>query len=188
MLDLLLANLQERLSVFSETSADRNAKIEQNFAQVLQSLQPGSKWRRELIETARQAAQTQIPLGATQLGDFSASLSAGANHDRQKFLNLRMLQSLEFTDMRDRYERIVDAHQKTFEWVFHEQCGAEDLGGTWDNFTDWLMSNNPLYWITGKPGSGKSTLMKCLSDDTSLRTHLTVWKGDNPLFIGRFFF
>ncbi|KAH7007747.1 hypothetical protein EDB80DRAFT_719049 [Ilyonectria destructans] len=185
---ILLANLQERLKAFSDTAANRNAKIEENFAKVLQSLQPGSKWQRELIETARQAVQAQTPLGTIQLSDFSASLSAGATHDRQNFQRTRMLQSLKFADMRDRYERISEAHQKTFDWVFHEHGNGEDLGGSWDNFSEWLMSNNPLYWITGKPGSGKSTLMKYLSDDERLQIHLRVWKGDNPLFMSRFFF
>lgn len=185
---ILLASLQEQLKDFSDTSANRNAKNKQNFSRLLKSLQPGSKWQMELVETARQAAQAQMPLGATQLDDFSASLSATANDDRQKFLSMRMLQPLKFVDMRDRYERISEAHRKTFDWVLDERSGAEDLDGSWDNFSDWLTSNNPLYWITGKAGSGKSTLMKHLSDDERLRTQLTVWKGDNPLFISRFFF
>ncbi|KAH6876597.1 hypothetical protein B0T10DRAFT_497781 [Thelonectria olida] len=185
---ILLASLQERLNIFTATSKDRNAKIEQNFSRIIESLRPGSEWHRQLIDTARQGLKEQKLLSTTQLKDFSASLSAGAEHDREKFLKLRMLESLKFSDMKDRYERISEAHKSTFDWIFHEADDAEDGGGHWDNFSNWLMSNKPLYWITGKPGSGKSTLMKYLSDDRRLRSQLRVWKGDNPLSMGKFFF
>ncbi|RYP13663.1 hypothetical protein DL765_006793 [Monosporascus sp. GIB2] len=185
---VLLEVLQDRLKDFTETAKDKNAKIEQNFSQILLSLQPGSQWQRQLIETARQAVQAQTPPSVTQLDDFSALLSAGVKHDREKLLKLRMLESLNFADMRDRYERIPEAHQKTFEWVFREPACNDDLRGKWDNFATWLMSNKQLYWVTGKPGSGKSTLMKYLSDDTRLRSHLDVWRGERHLYTGRFFF
>ncbi|KAI0377709.1 hypothetical protein F5Y04DRAFT_171563 [Hypomontagnella monticulosa] len=186
---VLLEVLQERLRVFTETSEDKNARIEQNFSKILESLQPGSQWQRQLVETARQAVQTQAPPNVMQLDDFSASLSAGAKDDRERLIKLRMLESLKFADMRDRYERIPEAHQKTFEWVFHESdINESNSKRRWDNFATWLMSNNQLYWVTGKPGSGKSTLMKYLSDDTRLRTQLKVWRGDKPLYTGRFFF
>jgi hypothetical protein len=32
----------------------------------------------------------------------------------------------------------------------------------WDSFSDWLQNDSPIYWISGKPGSGKSTLMRFL--------------------------
>ena len=37
-------------------------------------------------------------------------------------------------------------------------------------FVDWLKQEDGLYWVSGKPGSGKSTLMKFLSaHDTTLK-------------------
>ncbi|KAI2633041.1 hypothetical protein GGS26DRAFT_555059 [Hypomontagnella submonticulosa] len=186
---VLLELLQERLRVFTETAEDKDAKVEQNFSKILASLQPGSQWQRQLVETARQAVQAQAPPNVMQLDNFSALLSAGARDDREKFIKLRMLESLKFADMRDRYERIPEAHQKTFEWVFHEsEDGEGDSKRRWDNFATWLMSNNKLYWVTGKPGSGKSTLMKYLSDNARLRSRLKVWRGEKPLYTGRFFF
>ena len=37
----------------------------------------------------------------------------------------------------------------------------------WSNLRDWLESDHQLYWITGKAGSGKSTLMKFLCFPTT---------------------
>lgn len=58
----------------------------------------------------------------------------------------------------------------------------------WSNFIHWIHSDSQLYWVTGKPGSGKSTLMKFLHDDVRTRQHLAQWSGDCPLVISGFFF
>ncbi|KAE8444628.1 hypothetical protein EG329_014376 [Mollisiaceae sp. DMI_Dod_QoI] len=54
---------------------------------------------------------------------------------------------------------------------------AEDHPRQWDSFSEWLKSeNNKVYWISGKAGSGKSTLMKYLVEENP-RTNsgLDVW-------------
>ncbi|MCJ1390768.1 hypothetical protein MMC18_003629 [Xylographa bjoerkii] len=43
----------------------------------------------------------------------------------------------------------VEAHQSTFEWVW----------ASTSPFVGWLQNLTPLFWVQGKPGSGKSTLM-----------------------------
>lgn len=45
------------------------------------------------------------------------------------------------------------AKEETFEWVWTSE------------FKTWLESSSPLFWISGKPASGKSTLMEHLSSD-----------------------
>ncbi|EXJ53359.1 uncharacterized protein A1O5_13399, partial [Cladophialophora psammophila CBS 110553] len=51
----------------------------------------------------------------------------------------------------------------TFEWIF-ERC--VDATQHWHSFPDWLQKDQPLYWILGKPGSGKSTWMNFLVHDS----------------------
>lgn len=63
-----------------------------------------------------------------------------------------VLGQLHYPDMNSRMEFIAQAHRHSFEWIFED--GAP-LG-------DWLVSNDQLFWIRGKPGSGKSTLMVCI--------------------------
>jgi hypothetical protein len=48
-------------------------------------------------------------------------------------------------------EQVGFAQKFTFEWLFEEP----KLG-----FESWLQAGHGLYWIRGKPASGKSTLMK----------------------------
>lgn len=46
------------------------------------------------------------------------------------------------------------------------------LNNSWDNFQEWLLSESNTYWISGKPGSGKSTLVKFLVTSNHTQTTL----------------
>ncbi|KAI8630989.1 hypothetical protein F5Y19DRAFT_463797 [Xylariaceae sp. FL1651] len=182
---LLLTSLQERLQAFTETSENRNAKIEQNYSKMMDSIESGNQWQADLIKAARRDLQDETTTKAVHI-DFSASLSAGAQYERDEYSKRRLLRSLAFPDLKDRYDGIAVAHRRTFDWIFHENELPEEDG--LNNFSTWLVSNKPLYWITGKPGSGKSTLMKYLSADERLQRRLNVWGAGKPLCTGRFFF
>ncbi|KAI8631819.1 hypothetical protein F5Y19DRAFT_422185 [Xylariaceae sp. FL1651] len=56
--------------------------------------------------------------------------------------------------------QVSRAHKGSFEWLFTDQVP----------FTKWLSddgaSYEPIFWLTGKPGSGKSTLMRFALEDT----------------------
>lgn len=58
----------------------------------------------------------------------------------------------------------------------------------WSSFIDWLRGEEDVYRITGKPGSGKSTLMKYLYNDPRTLEHLRNWSDCFPLVTGGFFF
>ena len=78
------------------------------------------------------------------------------------------LTRLQYDSMIDRERRIAKAHESTFQWVFQDSQSQDQvpLMIKWSNFRDWLISEDQIYWITGKAGSGKSTLMKFLSSPT----------------------
>lgn len=66
----------------------------------------------------------------------------------------QVLESLDFDQMDDRYLTINAAHAKTCQWLFERQ-----------EYQDWLdgekrAEHSGFLWIKGKPGAGKSTLMK----------------------------
>lgn len=57
---------------------------------------------------------------------------------------------LKFSDMPDRFERIDQAHEATFNWVFNPpELQSDDV--SWDNFSKWLSATDQsrIYWITG---------------------------------------
>ncbi|KAL5381575.1 hypothetical protein DPSP01_007027 [Paraphaeosphaeria sporulosa] len=88
-----------------------------------------------------------------------------------------VLSSLRFDQMRFRHSKIPQAHQNTFSWMY-SKC-----------FEPWLESSEKVYWISGKPGSGKSTLVKYLVDNDQTPISLRQWAGpDTRLVITSYFF
>ena len=89
------------------------------------------------------------------------------------------MQTLDFDEARTRFENVASTHQNTYNWIFGSEV----------DFKDWLRGDNldPIYFIRGKPGSGKSTLMKFIM--TSSCTHALLQKySDSPwIFAGHFF-
>ncbi|KAJ3570481.1 hypothetical protein NPX13_g5713 [Xylaria arbuscula] len=89
-----------------------------------------------------------------------------------------VLQGLRFEYMRARESNISAAHAKTFEWLFTEES----------DFYKWLQSSSGIFWISGKPGSGKSTLMKFVSNHHRTKEALLEWAGKDLLITLGFYF
>ena len=97
----------------------------------------------------------------------------------------RLLDSLWFNELWSREERIVDAHRETFEWIFDSTGKGV---GRWDNFVEWLECGKGIYWIKGKAGSGKSTLMSFLAQDSRTPKSLKVWAAGKSILMPKFYF
>ncbi|KAK6085066.1 hypothetical protein SCUP515_00884 [Seiridium cupressi] len=94
---------------------------------------------------------------------------------------------LKFTELFDREQNICEAHQRTFNWLF-KSSGSPS--GSWDNYSEWLQQRgrSSIYWITGKAGSGKSTLMKYLYRDPGTLRLLKSWSAGADVTVAAFFF
>lgn len=97
----------------------------------------------------------------------------------------RFLESLWFPEILSREENIADAHSKTFQWIFDK---SDQAVRPWGNFIAWLEGRQGTYWISGKAGSGKSTLMNLISQDERTRDALKVWSGTKDILTPKFFF
>ncbi|KAK1462918.1 hypothetical protein CCUS01_08510 [Colletotrichum cuscutae] len=53
---------------------------------------------------------------------------------------------------------------------------------------DWLARGGGIFHICGKPGAGKSTLMKYLCQSTATESYLKDWAGEKTLILANFFF
>ncbi|KAK4443552.1 hypothetical protein QBC34DRAFT_477084 [Podospora aff. communis PSN243] len=83
-----------------------------------------------------------------------------------------ILEHLRFPSINHRHDTIAQAHAESFSWLYG--TGGQESPST---FSDWLNpgDGSDLYWISGKPGSGKSTLMKFLSTNTVTTRKLNEW-------------
>jgi hypothetical protein len=75
-------------------------------------------------------------------------------HKAEEKTERDLLKSLRFDQMSSRLTTIKNAHQGTCQWLLHQR-----------EYTDWLDptkmdQHHGLLWFKGKPGAGKSTLMK----------------------------
>lgn len=107
----------------------------------------------------------------------------------------RFLGSLQFPEVNARKNQVDDSAPRTFNWVLrigepprgHETGEAEAKGKgeeilpPWDDFVDFLESEATLYWVSGKPGSGKSTLMKFIEGRQETRDALNRWRPDTAI-------
>ncbi|KAK8048150.1 hypothetical protein PG994_009880 [Apiospora phragmitis] len=96
-----------------------------------------------------------------------------------------ILGSLSFSSMVTRRESIEAAHPQTLRWA-HEEPGSTKRPG--HNLVAWLRHGHGIYWVNGKLGSGKSTLMKYLFEHGKTRDELASWSQDRPVDTSGFFF
>jgi hypothetical protein len=90
-----------------------------------------------------------------------------------------LVRSLHIPVFGERFDKIEDASNGTFDWVF----GDPNL-----NLAHWLRSETGIYWIRGKPGSGKSTLMKYLHNHQRTSELLNSWRPGRQQIDAWFFF
>lgn len=96
----------------------------------------------------------------------------------------RVLGRLWFRSIDDRKTNIDERHFKTLNWILNPL----ETTLKWDNLAEWLKTGSGLYWLAGKPGSGKSTLMKYLSNHPQTTSLLKQWVGQSELVTLQFFF
>lgn len=100
-----------------------------------------------------------------------------------------IIRSLEFQGMHRREEAISMAYQGTFDWIFADNPISTRGSEQWSDLTCWLsIATADTYWITGKPGAGKSTLMKFLAEHENVRKCLQDWSCDKQLVLASFYF
>ncbi|KXH42778.1 hypothetical protein CNYM01_03801 [Colletotrichum nymphaeae SA-01] len=57
-----------------------------------------------------------------------------------------------------------------------------------EGLIDWLAHGGGIFHISGKPGAGKSTLMKYLCQSIATESYLKEWAGEKTLILANFFF
>lgn len=84
----------------------------------------------------------------------------------------RFLHSLYFTWIEERHQLIPSAHRSAFEWAFN---GVSSAPAAHHTLRSWIRKSDAqqnIFWVSGKAGSGKSTLMRFLVDHDATRSML----------------
>ncbi|KAI1389566.1 uncharacterized protein F4822DRAFT_442791 [Hypoxylon trugodes] len=88
-----------------------------------------------------------------------------------------------------RYDELSGACENTYEWIFREPEKLFAVEPSLEiSFTNWLRRGDGIFHILGKPGAGKSTLMKFIWKHELRSELLSEWAGNSRLLSMRYFF
>lgn len=73
------------------------------------------------------------------------------------------------------------------DWVL-ENITYQTKRRAWANFNKWLESDEQMYWVCGKAGAGKSTLIRFLSSDPKTQCLLDKEGGEKPILLWHYFY
>ncbi|KAI5864559.1 hypothetical protein GGS23DRAFT_604182 [Durotheca rogersii] len=120
--------------------------------------------------------------GYSQMITYVTKTSSGptpAEIEAREPRNQEILNALYFDTMTERESRIDPAYGQTCEWV---------LSPSLSNFPQFLKSKDPVLWISGNAGSGKSTLMKHIWNSPKMQQLLLDgWASGGDLHKACFF-
>ncbi|KAJ4422113.1 hypothetical protein N0V82_003196 [Gnomoniopsis sp. IMI 355080] len=88
-----------------------------------------------------------------------------------------MLSSLSFPSCTTRHEAIAEASATTFQWILDSKLA------------EWLRRDcDSVFWVFGRAGSGKSTLIKFLAGHSTTVGLLKEWANPKPVAIASHYF
>ncbi|KAF2119025.1 hypothetical protein BDV96DRAFT_643182 [Lophiotrema nucula] len=181
-LRIQVREMHKRGTIPGVTSRGNDASL---CAVFLEHVKDSARWQREI---------SQVLLTGT--GSIAPQRTPDASKKRTEDLQHKLLASIRYPQIQDRKQRIAKAVRNTFEWIYRPPDPALR---PWADFAIWLEHERGVYWIYGKPGSGKSTLMKFLYGDPrthqllqnwarNIRTSQSMSPKNSSLIIGSFFF
>lgn len=149
MLNLCLRKQQSQVERgLQNMTDDVKAQNDASQAIIVEHVQKSQAWQRQVLRVIRSAPNAEtLPL----------------QEEKKKKFARDILELLFFATIAIREERIPEAYQNTFAWIFTHLREQDQRPGA--DFVDWLRNESALYWITGKAGAGKSTLMKLICGD-----------------------
>ncbi|XXG99970.1 hypothetical protein Hte_006311 [Hypoxylon texense] len=118
----------------------------------------------------------------TQTAQRTSLMTKLENFEKEQSKRQRqveVIKSLHFAVLHRRWFLIEDADPFTNSWLFDESQTS---------FLDWLEKGDGIFWIGGKPGSGKSTLIKFASKHDKTKAALKRWAGEIELHTASYFF
>ncbi|KAL7907897.1 hypothetical protein GGI35DRAFT_486861 [Trichoderma velutinum] len=100
----------------------------------------------------------------TDIRVFSDRLNSLIEAEDNMFAD-KIIASLNYSSRPVRHDSVPQAHKNTFQWAFDSRLSK------------WFSSGSGTFWVSGKPGSGKSTFMKFIAKHSQTKELLTQWAG-----------
>ncbi|KAL8702190.1 MAG: hypothetical protein Q9201_004529 [Fulgogasparrea decipioides] len=184
----LLSRLSQRFDAQSLITSERFAKLDQSLKHVVTCLASSQTSLETLVKQESEQIRQHINAQVAQLKQLHIN----------ECLYQEVTRSLFFPEISSRQEQVMtefDGIENSYEWIFDEPSTIENQSEKpqqqqphWANFPEWLRSGSKVYWINGKAGSGKSTLMHFICNYERKEELLKQWSAERRLLTPTFFF
>ncbi|KAK4948908.1 hypothetical protein LTR10_012281 [Elasticomyces elasticus] len=131
---------------------------------------------RQEIRDSQQRVEAYVSENAGRMIELTAvskAIEESLTTETEQNIATRVTNSLRFSELGVRRDVIEPAAHETFGWSFNYQTPL----------TVWLKSDDSLFWVTGKAGSGKSTLMKYLASSKQTVALLKDWSNGSRVCV-----
>ncbi|KAI1348985.1 hypothetical protein F5Y01DRAFT_194745 [Xylaria sp. FL0043] len=178
---------QQRIAKLQKDGGQHRLNQDRQFAElrhILQSIQ-SQVAKLENVNSSHTVPRIQYPGHVMELEKQMQNLCINAN-DIQK--QQAILDTLSFDSRIVRHQAIPDAHPGTFQWAFSTEELNEEERQDEAKLLHWLQEGEGIFWVTGRPGSGKSTFMKHIADSPNTRAALRQWSSPAEPVISSHYF
>ncbi|KAK4888939.1 hypothetical protein LTR27_012219 [Elasticomyces elasticus] len=121
---------------------------------------------------------------ATQIYTEQSRLHADSFRKQGYATREEIMDSLYFPEHDARIRMLDPPWSQTFDWIFQPPSDPNARS----DFTHWLRSGSGIFWISGKLGSGKSTLMAHILHNKRTERELRAWGQSDNVQMMSFFF
>ena len=175
-------NFSQRFDIQSLRSSEDFTNLDRSLQHIIQCLSNSQTSLAALVERESEQISQQLTVQVDRLEKLHT--------DNRSY---EVTQSLHYPGIFLRQAHIDNAFngiENSYDWIFDEPqiSVLSDHAQLWSNFPHWLRSEHGLYWINGKAGSGKSTLMNYICDDNRRLEFLREWCPNSRLLTITFFF
>jgi hypothetical protein len=174
----LLLALRQYLDQSAETGLPVFANDDAEVA-----LRHWEKWQNDALDNIH--ANDWKPNKKKNVDEFAKIVDGLITAENEAHFCEEVFRCLHFEEANERFYAVEEPMDGSMKWVFADER-MSDAGG----LLEWFGNTNGdnLFWVTGKPGCGKTTLTKHLFRNSRIFDYLEAWSGAAPGITSTFFF
>ena len=177
----------QRFDVQTLASDSKLASLDQNLQHVICSLASQKTSFCDLLRSEAEQTREQLTSAVTRLERMHFEDRAQREEDKWYDELTRSLFYPEITSRQEQIEETFDGIKDSYDWIFGEPL-LDNGVPKWTDFSQWLKSGDNVYWVNGKAGSGKSTLMNRICNHPRTKKFLQQWADGKQLLTPTHFF
>lgn len=173
----LLLALRQYLDQSAETGLPVFARDD------VDGLRHWEKWQNEALDSIH--SNEWKPNKKKNVEEFAKIVDGLITLENEAHFCEEIFRALHFEEANERLYAVEAPMQGSMKWVFEDER-MNDEGG----LLEWLgnIRGDNLFWISGKPGCGKTVLTKYLFRNPQIFDYLEAWSGTAPGITAGFFF